>query len=144
MEATDDAEADAARRHTERMWAADEASRALGIRLVAVGPGTATVSMRVLPAMVNGHRIAHGGYLFLLADTAFAFACNTYGPVTVARSCEVEFVRPVIEGEDLTARATERLRNGRNGIYDVTVVGARGEVVAEMRGHSRVLSRQPT
>ena len=139
MGATDDLEADAARRHVERMWAADEASRALGIRLAAVGPGTATASMRVLPAMVNGHRIAHGGYLFLLADTAFAVACNTYGPVTVARNCEIAFIRPVTEGEDLTATATERLRTERSGIYDVTVLGGAGDVVAEMRGHSRTL-----
>ncbi len=144
MSSTDEAALAIARQCAERMYADDEASRTLGITVTDVAPGTATASMQVAPTMVNGHRIAHGGYLFLLADTAFAFACNTYGPVTVARSCEVEFVRPVIEGEDLTATATERLRNGRNGIYDVTVVGARGEVVAEMRGHSRVLSRQPT
>lgn len=144
MSTTEDAELETARRCAERMYADDEASRALGITVTDVSPGTATASMRVAPTMVNGHRIAHGGYLFLLADTAFAFACNTYGPVTVARSCEIEFVRPVIEGESLTATATERLRSGRNGIYDVTVLGARGEVVAELRGHSRTLSRQPT
>jgi acyl-CoA thioesterase len=139
MVATDDAELEVARRSAERMYAADEASRALGITLADVGPGKATARMRVLPSMVNGHRIAHGGYLFLLADTAFAFACNTYGPVTVARNCEIAFIRPVTEGEELTAAATERLRNARSGIYDVTVFGGDGQVVAEMRGHSRTL-----
>jgi|SRR5450755_2821625 acyl-CoA thioesterase len=139
MAATDDAQATDARHNAERMWAADEASRALGITLAAIGPGRATVSMRVLPTMVNGHRIAHGGYLFLLADTAFAVACNTYGPVTVARNCEIAFIRPVTEGEELKAVATERLRTERSGIYDVTVLGGAGDVVAEMRGHSRTL-----
>jgi len=144
MSSTEHTALEIARRCAERMYADDEASRALGITVADVAPGNATASMRVAPTMVNGHKIAHGGYLFLLADTAFAFACNTYGPVTVARNCEIEFVRPVMEGEDLTATATERLRSGRNGIYDVTVTGARGEVVAEMRGHSRTLARQPT
>jgi acyl-CoA thioesterase len=134
-----DEDREIARRHAERMFADDEASRALGITLSDVGPGTATATMCIRPSMVNGHRIAHGGYLFLLADTAFAIACNTYGPVTVARNCEIAFIRPVVEGEELTAAATERLRNARNGIYDVTVFGADGEVVAEMRGHSRTL-----
>lgn len=138
MATTGDAEIDIAR-HAERLYANDAASRALGITLADVGPGRATVRMRVLPSMVNGHRIAHGGYLFLLADTAFAFACNTYGPVTVARNCEIAFIRPVVAGEELTAAATERLRNARNGIYDVTVLGGDGHVVAEMRGHSRTL-----
>ena len=144
MSTADDSALETAHRCAERMYADDEASRALGIAVTDVAPGTATVTMRVLPSMVNGHRIAHGGYLFLLADTAFAFACNTYGPVAVARNCEIEFVRPVLDGEQLTATATERLRKGRNGIYDVTVRGDSGDVVAEMRGHSRTLSRQPT
>ncbi len=95
--------------------------------------------MRVLPSMVNGQWTAHGGYLFLLADTAFAVACNTYGAAKVARNCEIAFIEPVVEGEELTAAATERLRNARNGIYDVTVLGGDGHVVAELRGHSRTL-----
>jgi acyl-CoA thioesterase len=144
MATTDDPEVEIARRNAERMYADDEASRALGIILADVGPGTATARMRVLPSMVNGHGIAHGGYLFLLADTAFACACNTYGPVTVARNCEIAFIRPAVEGEELTAAATERLRNARNGIYDVTVIGGDGQVVAEMRGHSRTLPSKST
>jgi acyl-CoA thioesterase len=132
-----------ARECSERMYDDDEASRALGIAIADVGPGKATATMRVGPLMVNGHGMAHGGYLFLLADTAFAFACNTYGPVAVARNGEITFIRPVMEGEQLTATASERFRNERNGIYDVTVTGDRGEVVAEMRGHSRTLTRRP-
>jgi acyl-CoA thioesterase len=94
----------------------------------------------VTPSMVNGHAIAHGGYVFLLADTAFAFACNTYGQVTVARSADITFVAPAQEGDELEATATERHRAGRNGIYDVTVRRrGSGEVVAEFRGHSREL-----
>jgi acyl-CoA thioesterase len=144
MAATNDAEVEVARRNAERMYAADQAARALGMILADVGPGTATVRMRVLPSMVNGHQIAHGGYLFLLADTAFAVACNTYGPVTVARNCEIAFIRPVTEGEELTAAATERLRNARSGIYDVSVFGGDGQVVAEMRGHSKTLPPNAT
>jgi acyl-CoA thioesterase len=144
MSTADDAHTDTARRHAERMYADDKASQALGIEVLHIATGTATVRMLVRPDMVNGYRIAHGGYVFLLADTAFALACNTYGPVTVARSCEIEFVRPVKEGEQLTATAQERLRVRRNGIYDIRVCGAGGDVVAEMRGHSRTLSDRST
>jgi acyl-CoA thioesterase len=120
------------------MFAADSASRGLGIELVDVADGTASLRMTVTGAMVNGHGIAHGGFIFLLADTAFACACNAYGPVTVAASADIAFIAPVREGDVLTARAVERARYGRSGIYDVTVL--RGdEVVAEFRGHSRTL-----
>ncbi len=129
-----------AARGAAAMWAGDRASQALGIEVDEVAPGRATARMRVGPAMVNGHAIAHGGYVFLLADTAFAFACNTYGMVTVARSADVTFVAPAREGDDLVAEARERHRAGRNGIYDVTVRRADGTVVAEFRGHSRELS----
>ena len=122
------------------MYAADEASRRLGIKIVDVTPGRATARMRVTAEMVNGHGIAHGGYVFLLADTAFAFACNTYGQVTVARSAEIVFVEPVHEGDVLIAVAAERLRFGANGVYDVTVRGREGLVVAEFRGQSRALA----
>ncbi len=121
---------------TEVMFSADEASRRLGIELVEHGEGTAAVRMTVTPAMVNGHRIAHGGYLFLLADTAFACACNSHGPVTVAAGADIVFVAPAREGDVLEARAEERSRFGRSGIYDVTV--RRGEeLIAEFRGRSR-------
>ncbi|WP_211239397.1 hydroxyphenylacetyl-CoA thioesterase PaaI [Actinokineospora inagensis] len=116
----------------------DLASTNLGIRLLAAGPGTASVAMRVTATMVNGHGIGHGGYVFLLADTAFACACNSHGPVTVAAGADITFVAAVHLDDDLVATATERTVYGRSGIYDVTVT--RGdEVVAEFRGRSRVL-----
>lgn len=125
------------------MYAADEASRLLGIRIDEIGPGQAVVRMNIDERMVNGHGIAHGGYLFLLADTAFAFACNTYDNVTVASRADVVFVTPARLGDELEATATERLRYGRNGVYDVTVRRRPGgEVVAEFRGHSRALGQR--
>lgn len=126
-----------ARRCAEQMYAADVASQALGVTVEDVSPGAATARMRVTAAMINGHAIAHGGFVFLLADTAFAFACNTYGRVAVAREGSISFLRPVYEGDELIAVAAERHREGRNGIYDVTVRRGSGEVVAEFRGHSR-------
>ncbi|NJP34443.1 hydroxyphenylacetyl-CoA thioesterase PaaI [Micromonospora thermarum] len=122
------------------MFDADVASRALGIELVEAADGAAVARMRVTAAMVNGHAIAHGGYVFLLADTAFALACNSHGPVTVAAGGDITFVRPAREGDLLVAHATERTRYGRSGIYDVTVTRDDGEVVAEFRGRSRTLN----
>jgi acyl-CoA thioesterase len=122
------------------MLAADEASRALGIEALELEPGRARVRMAVTAQMVNGHGIAHGGYLFLLADTGFACACNREGSVTVAAGAEIEFIAPVRLGDVLIAEAVERVRYGRSGVYDVTV-RRDGEVVAEFRGRSRTLSR---
>jgi acyl-CoA thioesterase len=126
------------------MWASDNASQALGIEITDVSPGRAVARLSVTASMVNGHAITHGGYVFLLADTAFAFACNTYGFVTVAHGAEITFVAPCRERDDLEAVAVERQRAGRNGIYDVTVrrrtSGQLPLVVAEFRGHSRQLS----
>src|ERR1700736_2226282 len=120
------------------MFAADQASQALGIELLDASAGGAVLRMKVTDAMVNGHGIAHGGYIFLFADTAFACACNSYGPVTVAAGAEISFIAPVGAGDELTAVAQERVTFGRSGIYDVSV--RRGdEVVAEFRGRSRVL-----
>ena len=127
------------------MMADDLASSSLGIEVLDAGPGWAELAMTVTAAMVNGHGIGHGGYVFLFADTAFACACNSHGPVTVAAGADVTFVAPVREGDRLTARATERTRFGRSGVYDVTV--SRGgpdgctEVVAEFRGRSRTVGR---
>jgi acyl-CoA thioesterase len=127
------------------MWATDRASQALGIEVSDVAPGRAVARLTVGPTMVNGHAIAHGGYVFTLADTAFAFACNTYGMVTVARSADITFVAPARAGDRLRAEAVERHRSGRSGIYDVTVrredePGTPGQVIAEFRGHSRELT----
>ena len=120
------------------MWAEDRASQRLGMRLVDVGPGTATLTMTVRDDMVNGHGIAHGGFVFALADSAFAFACNSYDVRTVAYACTITYLAPTRLGDELVAVATERSRSGRTGTYDVTVTSA-GEVVAEFRGTSRTL-----
>jgi acyl-CoA thioesterase len=124
------------------MFDADVASRTLGIDLVELGAGRATATMRLTEQMVNGHGIAHGGYLFLLADTTFACACNSHGPAAVAAGAEISFVSPGRLGDVLVAVAEERTRYGRNGIYDVTVyreVDGRRDVLAEFRGRSRTI-----
>jgi len=109
------------------------------MELVEAGDGAAVVRMRVTDAMMNGHGMAHGGFVFLLADTAFASACNSHGPVTVAAGADITFLQPVNAGDVLEARARERVVSGRSGIYDVTVLRD-GDVIAEFRGRSRVIS----
>ncbi|MEV0620678.1 hydroxyphenylacetyl-CoA thioesterase PaaI [Nonomuraea sp. NPDC050404] len=121
------------------MMDADTASAALGIELTELGEGRALCRMTVTEQMINGHDLCHGGYVFLLADTAFACACNTHGPVTVAAGAEVTFVSPASKGDVLVAEAFERTRYGRSGICDVTVRRSDGQVVAEFRGRSREL-----
>jgi acyl-CoA thioesterase len=124
------------------MFATDVGSRALGIELLSAAGGTATARMRITDEMLNGHGIAHGGYLFTLADTAFACACNSRGPTTVAASASITFVASAGRGDELVAEAIERTRFGRNGLYDVTVyrvAGGEREVIAEFRGHSRAI-----
>ena len=128
-----------AQRAAAAMYDADLASRHLGIQIDQIAPGRATASMQVRDTMLNGHGICHGGYVFLLADTAFAFACNTYGPTTVAAACDVVFLGPAHLGDELIAEATERHRSGRSGIYDATVRLPDSTVIAEFRGHSRTL-----
>ncbi|BCY10794.1 hypothetical protein L3i22_058820 [Actinoplanes sp. L3-i22] len=131
-----------ARRSAEVMLAADTASRALGISLDEVGPGTAEVSMTVRPDMTNGWELCHGGLIATLADSAFAVACNSYGEVTVAAGFDITFLEPARVGDRLRARAVERVRRGRSGLYDVTVRrAADDEVIAEFRGRSRSLGR---
>ncbi|WP_344419605.1 hydroxyphenylacetyl-CoA thioesterase PaaI [Pseudonocardia ailaonensis] len=120
----------------------DAAIRGAGIRLLDVGPGRARTALTVEDRHVNGHGIAHGGYLFFLADAAFSFACNSHGTSTMAAGADVTFVRAARLGDDLVAEATERVRSGRSGLYDVTVrVG--DEVVAEFRGRSRAVPGLP-
>ena len=124
------------------MFDADVGARALGIELLSAAGGTATARMRITDDMLNGHGIAHGGYVFSLADTAFACACNSHGPSTVAASAAITFVAPARRGDELVAEASERTRFGRSGLYDVTVYrdDADGRtVIAEFRGHSRML-----
>jgi acyl-CoA thioesterase len=129
-----------ARLRAERLYDEDGTCAMLGIVLLDAGPGRARVRMRVSETMVNGHGTAHGGFLFLLADAAFAFACNTHGPAAVAQSAQVTFLRPARPGDELTAEAGERALSGRTGVYDVTVRrSADDAVVAEFRGQSRTL-----
>jgi len=122
------------------LYERDHTCRSLGIALEEVTPGRAVMRMRVGEDMVNGHGMAHGGFLFLFADAAFAYACNGYGPVTVAQSAQVTFLLPAAVGDELVAEAVERTRSGRNGIYDVTVRRPDGTVVAEFRGQSVMLA----
>jgi acyl-CoA thioesterase len=121
------------------MWAVDHASRGLGMRLEQVAPGRARLSMTITPAMANGHGICHGGFIFTLADSAMAFASNQREDATVAQHAAITFLRPGRLGETLVAEAEERVRAGRSGLYDVRVCTTAGELVAEFRGHTRVL-----
>jgi acyl-CoA thioesterase len=118
------------------MWARDSASQGLGMELEEVRPGYARVRMAVRADMLNGHGTCHGGIVFALADSAFAFACNSRGVVTVASGCSVEFLAPAREGDELVAVATERSLEGRNGVYDVDVSAADQRLVATFRGRS--------
>jgi acyl-CoA thioesterase len=122
------------------MWVADVASKGMGMQLDSAEPGSARTRMVVTPAMINGHGVCHGGYIFALADTAFAFASNGNEGASVAATCEIVFVRPACLGDELVANASERVRFGRNGVYDVTVCRADGDVVAEFRGQSRTVA----
>jgi acyl-CoA thioesterase len=128
------------RSRAEDLYQRDAACRGLGIALLEVAPGQAKVAMTMTDSMVNGHGMVHGGYVFLLADAAFSYACNTYGPVTVAQGAQVTFLRPAHPGDTLIAAASERARYGRNGIYDVTVSQEDGTIVAEFRGQSVMLA----
>jgi acyl-CoA thioesterase len=129
---------DLARACADAMWKEDDASSGLGMKIVEVGPGRATLAMKVTPHMVNGQRIAHGGFIFALADSAFAFACNSHNEKAVAAQGDITFIKPGKLGDVLVASAREISRSGRSGIYDVQVkVG--DDVVAEFRGHSRTI-----
>jgi acyl-CoA thioesterase len=118
------------------MYARDTASQAMGMRIVRVAPGHAEMAMTVRADMLNGHAICHGGFIFTLADSAFAFACNSYNLTTVASGCAIDFLAPAREGDVLTAVAQERSVSGRTGVYDIDVVNQRGEKIALFRGKS--------
>ena len=118
------------------MFMDDAASRGLGMHIEAVGPGYSRIAMTVRPDMLNGFRICHGGFIFTLADSAFAFACNSANLTTVASGCSIEFLAPAQLGDVLTATARERVQVGRNGIYDVEVRSEPGTVIAHFRGKS--------
>jgi acyl-CoA thioesterase len=135
--AQDDAAAEALRRAraaADALYAGDTASQALGIELLDAAPGCVRVAMTVRADMVNGHGICHGGILFTLADSAFAFACNSHGEAMVAAGASIEFLAPVPRGVRVTATATETARTSRGGIYDVVVAGETGEALAYFRG----------
>ncbi|MDH4047538.1 MAG: hydroxyphenylacetyl-CoA thioesterase PaaI [Gammaproteobacteria bacterium] len=129
-------ELERARRCADRMYDNDRASRDLGIRVTVTAPGSVTAEMTVVKAMLNGFDVCHGGYIFTLADTAFAFACNAYDDLTVAAGASIEFLRPAVEGDQLTAVASEQSRSRRNGIYDVQVRNQHGKPVALFRGRA--------
>ena len=120
----------------EAMWSRDRAAQALGMKIVRVQPGAALLTMLVRGDMVNGHHICHGGMIFSLADTAFAYACNSYNKNTVASACHIDFLAPAKEGETLEAEAVERSAAGRTGVYDITVRTTSGKTVALFRGKS--------
>ncbi|MEP3429337.1 MAG: hydroxyphenylacetyl-CoA thioesterase PaaI [Roseibium sp.] len=121
----------------KQMWAKDTASQDLGMKLDQVEPGIAKISMTVSKAMTNGHGTCHGGYIFTLADSAFAFACNTYNQITVAQQCSITYLAPAHLGDHLIASAKEISRQGRSGLYDVTITNQNGDRIAEFRGNSR-------
>ena len=125
--------------------AGDTAARALGITVSHVAPGQVTAHMTIRREMLNGHGSAHGAALFAVADIAFAMACNSHGHPAVGRSCSIEYLAPAFAGDAVTATAVERSVVGRGGIYDVAVTReADGQLLAELRGHSRQLAAPPT
>ncbi len=119
------------------LWADDTASQELGMKIESVGPGCARLSMEVGAHMLNGHKTCHGGYIFTLADSAFAFACNSFNRRAVAHNCSIFYLRPGAQGDRLTADARRRAQFGRNGIYDVKVTNQNQDTIAEFRGCSR-------
>lgn len=123
----------------ESMWRDDPATQALGMHLNDITPGQASITMTITRKMLNGHATCHGGFIFSLADSAFAFACNTYNQRTVAQHCSITYLAPAFEGDRLTAHATEVHRTARSGLYDVRVTNQKNELIAEFRGHARTI-----
>ena len=137
-----DAAQSLAERSAAAMYANDRASQALGIRVVEIGPGYAKATMRVREDMLNGQSACHGGLIFSLADSAFAFSCNSHGGTVVAAAASIDFLAPAQSGDELTAVAVERWRSRRNGVYEVTVANQRGDTIALFRGRSHQV-REP-
>ena len=125
-----------AERCTEVMWPDDHAARGLGMKIEAVSPGTATLSMSVRPDMVNGHGICHGGFIFAVADSAFAYACNSFNHRTVAAGVDINFLAPAHLGDLLTARGQARQQAGRSGVYDIEVTNQANKLIAVFRGRA--------
>ncbi|MEK8046960.1 hydroxyphenylacetyl-CoA thioesterase PaaI [Ideonella margarita] len=127
----------------DHMWAADTATRTLGMQITHIGPGSAALCMTVRADMLNGHATCHGGFIATLADSAFAFACNSYNEVTVASGFSIDLVAPAREGDVLTATASELNKAGRTGVYDIDVRNQRNERIAAFRGRSYTLKGKP-
>jgi len=123
----------------DAMWVDDATSHALGLQLISVEPGEATLAMTVSETMVNWHDTCHGGFIYLLADTTFGYACNSRNQRMVAQHCSISYLKAAQRGDRLTAQAVERQRAGRSGIYDVAVKLEDGTVIAEFRGHARAI-----
>jgi acyl-CoA thioesterase len=134
---------DIAQASCDALWANDQASQSLGMVVQAVAPGHAVVHMVVQARMLNGQGTCHGGFISTLADTAFAFACNSYNEITVASGFDVSFLVPARLGDELTATAVEASRTGRTGVYDVTVRNTAGVAVALLRGRSYAAKGKP-
>lgn len=127
----------------DAMWANDRACKALGMRVTAVGPGTATLTMTVREDMLNGHDLCHGGLIATLADSAFAYACNAYNEVTLASGFDIHLMSGARCGDVLTASATELSKGGRTGVYDTVVTNQRDEQIAAFRGRSYTMKGKP-
>ncbi len=127
----------------DAMWKDDRASKSLGMQVLAIGPGSATLAMTVREDMLNGHDICHGGLITTLADSAFAFACNAYNEITVAAGFDVNLIAAARGGDVLTATATEVAKSGRTGVYDIAVVTQHGQRIAAFRGRSYTMKGKP-
>jgi acyl-CoA thioesterase len=128
-----------ARKSADCLWAEDHTAKEHGISIDAVAPGRASLAMTMTKAMTNGHGLGHGGFIFLLADTAFAYACNSYNQRCVAQHCSITYLKPAREGSRLTATAREVQRIDRSGVYDISVSDETGAPIAEFRGFSRTV-----
>ena len=133
-----------AERVRAHMFAGDRASQHLGMQVTAISPGSATVTMTVREDMLNGHDLCHGGLISTLADSAFAFACNSYNELTVASGFSIDLLRPAVLNDVLTANATEMSKGRRTGVYDVDVTNQRGDRVAVFRGRSHTMKGTPS
>lgn len=124
----------------ESLWRDDMAAKKLGMKIEKIAPGHASLSMTVTSDMANGHGTCHGGFMFALADSAFAFSCNTYNQRAVAQHCTISYLAPAFAGDALLACGKEVSRSGRNGIYDIRITNEQGDAIAEFRGYSRTVS----
>ncbi len=135
-------EQDIAEKCAKKMWQDDNASKNLAMELTSIAAGAASISMEITAKMTNGHKTCHGGYIFTLADSCFAFACNSRNQMAVAQHCSITYIAPAFEGDILKATAFEQASFGRNGIYDIRIINQNNKLIAEFRGHSRAIKGQ--